>query len=251
MSNLKKLVLIGAGILYFWVGSNSDAYAMHIMEGFLPMKWAMIWWILLLPFLAAGIHTARKKVVIQPEIKTMLGLSTAFAFVLSALKLPSVTGSSSHATGVGLGTLLFGPIIMCVVGFIVLLFQALLLAHGGISTLGANAFSMAVVGPFVTYGVYILLKSVKINMKFAIFLAAALGNLATYAMTSLQLAIAFPDPASGFVGSFIKFISVFGVTQIPLALSEGIITVIVMNFLLKYNANELQMLNFLRKETSS
>ncbi|MGG7620014.1 energy-coupling factor ABC transporter permease [Bacillus coreaensis] len=251
MRSLKKLVLIGAGVLYFWIGSISDVYAMHIMEGFLPMKWAIIWWMLLLPFLAAGIHTARKKVAVQPEIKTMLGLSSAFAFVLSALKLPSVTGSSSHATGIGLGTLLFGPVIMSVVGFIVMLFQALLLAHGGISTLGANAFSMAVVGPFVTYGVYCLLKRFRVNLKFVIFFAAAFGNLATYAMTSLQLAFAFPDPASGLGGAFIKFISVFGVTQIPLALSEGIITVVVMNFLLKYNASELQMLNFLRKETSS
>lgn len=250
MKVLSKPMLIAVAAFYFWVGSITDAYAMHIMEGFLPIKWAIIWWVLMLPFLAAGIHEARKKVAIQPEVKSMLGLSTAFAFVLSALKLPSVTGSSSHATGVGLGTLLFGPIIMSVVGFIVLLFQALLLAHGGVSTLGANAFSMAVVGPFVTYGVYILLRKLPIHLKFTVFFATAIGNIATYAMTSLQLAIAFPDPSSGFMGAFVKFIAVFGVTQIPLAITEGILTVIVMNFLLKYNASELHMLNFLRKEAS-
>jgi cobalt/nickel transport system permease protein len=250
MKVLSKRVLIALAVIYFWVGSITDAHAMHIMEGFLPMKWAFIWWVLMLPFLAAGIHVARKKVAIQPEVKTMLGLSTAFAFVLSALKLPSVTGSSSHATGIGLGTLLFGPIIMSVVGFIVLLFQAMLLAHGGISTLGANAFSMAVVGPFATYGVYILFRKLPIGLKFTVFFATAIGNLATYTMTSLQLAIAFPDPSSGLIGAFVKFVAVFGVTQIPLALTEGILTVVVMNFLLKYNASELHMLNFLRKEAS-
>lgn len=250
MKILWKTMLIASAVIYFWVGSITEAHAMHIMEGFLPMKWAVIWWGLLLPFLAAGIQVARKKVAIQPEVKTMLGLSTAFAFVLSALKLPSVTGSSSHATGVGLGTLLFGPIIMSVVGFIVLLFQALLLAHGGISTLGANAFSMAVVGPFATYGVYILLRRLPISLKVTVFFATAIGNLATYAMTSLQLAIAFPDPSSGLIGAFLKFIAVFGVTQIPLAITEGILTVVVLNFLLKYNASELHMLNFLRKEAS-
>lgn len=250
MKILWKTMLIAFAVIYFWVGSITEAHAMHIMEGFLPMKWAVIWWVLMLPFLAAGIQVARKKVAIQPEIKTMLGLSTAFAFVLSALKLPSVTGSSSHATGVGLGTLLFGPIIMSVVGFIVLLFQALLLAHGGISTLGANAFSMAVVGPFATYGVYILLRRLPISLKITVFFATAIGNLATYAMTSLQLAIAFPDPSSGLIGAFVKFIAVFGVTQIPLAITEGILTVVVLNFLLKYNASELHMLNFLRKEAS-
>ncbi len=61
-------------------------------------------------------------------------------FVLSALKIPSVTGSCSHPTGVGLGAIMFGPSVMFVLGTIVLIFQALLLAHGGITTLGANAF---------------------------------------------------------------------------------------------------------------
>ena len=66
-------------------------------------------------------------------------------FVLSALKIPSLTGSCSHPTGVGLGAILFGPSVMSVLGTIILLFQSLLLAHGGLTTLGANAFSMAIV----------------------------------------------------------------------------------------------------------
>ncbi|MCB6480775.1 energy-coupling factor ABC transporter permease, partial [Streptococcus parasanguinis] len=78
----------------------------------------------------------------------------AFIFILSSLKIPSVTGSSSHPTGVGLGTAMFGPSVISVLGTICLLFQALLLAHGGLTTLGANAFSMAVVGPFVGFAVY-------------------------------------------------------------------------------------------------
>jgi cobalamin biosynthesis protein CbiM len=36
----------------------------------------------------------------------------------------------------------------------VLLFQALLLAHGGLTTLGANGMSMAVIGPVVGYMVW-------------------------------------------------------------------------------------------------
>lgn len=36
---------------------------------------------------------------------------------------------------------------MAVLGTITLLFQALLLAHGGLTTLGANVFSMAIAAP--------------------------------------------------------------------------------------------------------
>ena len=125
----------------------SSAPGMHIMEGFLPLGWAVFWWIAAMPFWVVGFIQTRKLLAQRPELRMLLGLAGGFIFVLSALKLPSVTGSSSHPTGTGLGTILFGPFVVCILGTIALLFQALLLAHGGISTLGANAMSMAILGP--------------------------------------------------------------------------------------------------------
>ena len=43
-------------------------------------------------------------------------------------------------TGTGLGAILFGPSAVSILGLIVLLFQAILLAHGGLTTIGANTF---------------------------------------------------------------------------------------------------------------
>ncbi len=57
----------------------------------------------------------------------------------------------------------------------------------------------------------------------------------TYVVTATQLSLAFPDSVSGFVGSLSKFLSVFAVTQIPLAIVEGIITAIVYNLLVEYS----------------
>lgn len=217
-------------------------YAMHIMEGFLPLPWAIFWTLVSLPFVVHGVLSISKKVAHNPELKLLLGVSGAFAFVLSALKIPSVTGSSSHPTGVGLGAVLFGPTAMSVIGTIVLFFQALLLAHGGLTTLGANAFAMAIVGPFVAYGVYKVSRGMGINSAFAVFLAAALGNLLTYITTSAQLALAFPAEVGGALASLTKFLSVFAVTQIPLAISEGLLTVIIFNFLVAYSPRELALL---------
>ena len=62
-------------------------------------------------------------------------------------------------------------------------------------------------------------------------LAAMLGDLGTYVVTSVQLALAFPSEVGGFMASFTKFAGIFALTQIPLAVSEGILTVVVMNFL--------------------
>jgi len=245
--NIPTILVLTGFTFYFWVNSFQEAKAMHIMEGFLPIGWAIFWWVVTIPFIIIGLRSIQKKLTDYPELKAMLGLSAAFAFVLSALKLPSVTGSSSHPTGVGLGTILFGPTAMSVLGTIVLLFQSLLLAHGGITTLGANAFSMAVVGPFIVFGVFTLAKKIGFSFTLSIFLAAMLGDLGTYFITSIQLALAFPAEVGGFIASFTKFASIFALTQIPLAISEGLLTVIVMNVLTKYNTTELKQLKLVKE----
>lgn len=244
---MKKIfIIIYFAILLLYI--PKQAFAMHIMEGFLPIEWALFWWGVTLPSLVIGLRSIKKKVKEHPELKMMLGLSGAFAFVLSALKIPSVTGSCSHPTGVGLGTILFGPAAMSVVGFIVLLFQSLLLAHGGLTTLGANAFSMAVVGPLIAYLVYKGASKAGLSFSIAVFLAAALGDLGTYVVTSFQLALAFPSETGGMAASFAKFSGIFAFTQIPLAISEGLLTVMIMNVLTKYNLKELKLLRVLSKE---
>lgn len=247
-SLLLLLITVFAITSYFWMNSYQPAYAMHIMEGFLPVGWALFWWALTIPFLFIGFRSIQKKLKENPQLKTLLALSGAFAFILSALKIPSVTGSTSHPTGVGLGTILFGPAVMTVLGTIVLLFQSLLLAHGGLTTLGANAFSMAVAGPMITYVVFKAAQSLKLSFSVSVFLAAFIGGLATYVVTSLQLALAFPAEIGGVLASFIKFSSVFALTQIPLSISEGLLTVIVMNVIRKYHLAELSILNLPTKE---
>lgn len=238
----KKDVLLMA-LLVILMFYPRPAYAMHIMEGFLPLQWCVLWGVVTLPFLIGGILLIGKVLRQHPEIKMLLGLVGAFAFVLSALKIPSVTGSCSHPTGVGLGAVLFGPLVMSVLGCIVLIFQALLLAHGGISTLGANTFSMAVVGPVVAYLTYRFCLKLRTPLWLGVFLAAALGDLFTYLTTSLQLALAFPAEVGGFTASFAKFVGIFAITQVPLAISEGLLTVVVFNLLTVHNKQELEELS--------
>lgn len=238
-------LLIGLLLMMFFIPSKASA--MHIMEGFLPPGWAIAWGALTIPFIVMGIFSIKKTVDENPRLKILLAMAGAFAFVLSALKFPSVTGSSSHPTGVGFGAILFGPTAMSVIGLIVLIFQAVLLAHGGLTTLGANTFSMAVVGPLVAYSVYRLVKKVKGPQWLAVFLAAALGDIATYVTTSVQLALAFPAETGGVAVSLAKFLGIFAVTQIPLAISEGILTVVIFNTLGTYAKDELKDLKIFSK----
>lgn len=223
------------------------AYAMHIMEGYLPAAHCVAWGALCVPFLAAGLFKMKR--IVRDHRKTLLifAMAGAYAFVLSALKFPSVTGSSSHPTGTGLGAILFGPAPMAVIGIIVLLFQAILLAHGGLTTLGANTFSMAIAGPFVSFGIYHLCKKCKVNKLVAIFLAAALGDLFTYCVTSVQLGLAHPSAVGGVQGAVAEFLGIFAVTQIPLAIIEGLLTVVVFIGLETYAKPELKEIGFIRE----
>ena len=237
-----KASVIAAAILAL---PGINAGAMHIMEGFLPPVWCICWGAVCIPFLLKGFFTIKKKIAGSSRMLLLLAMCGAFSFVLSALKLPSVTGSSSHATGVGLGTILFGPSAMSLIGVIILLFQALLLAHGGLTTLGANTFSMAIAGPFAAFGVFILLKKLKVKTGVCVFAAAFVGDLLTYIVTSVQLAVAFPDSGGGVLLSLVKFLGVFAVTQLPLAVCEGILTVIVYGGIRKYCSAELETLKAL------
>ncbi len=245
MRNKRVLLVLGTLIM---LAIPQKAYAMHIMEGFLPAGWCGFWTILVLPFLVFGYRSIKVLIEEKPSLKMMLALAGAFTFVLSALKIPSVTGSSSHMTGIALGAILLGPSVMSILGAIVLVFQALLLAHGGITTLGANVFSMAVAGPFVVYYIFRASRMLQLPLWFSIFFAAAAGDMITYIATSGQLALAFPLAQGGVLLSFYKFIGIFAVTQMPLAVIEGLLTVMAVNFILSYGDQDLNEISLLRRK---
>jgi len=212
---------------------------MHIMEGFLPTPWWQIWFAVSIPVILYGIHKLNGLVKEKREILPLLAVAGAFIFVLSSLKLPSVNGSCSHPTGTGISAIIFGPAISAVLGTIVLIYQALLLAHGGLTTLGANVFSMGIVGPVVVYLVYKAGMKANLNFYLVVFLATAFGDWATYVTTSLELALAFPEPSGGVLASFTKFASIFAITQVPLAIMEGAVSALLFKYVVNVKSDIL------------
>jgi len=90
--------------------------------------------------------------------------------------------------GTGLASILIGPTITVVIASVGLVLQALFLAHGGLTTLGANIVSMGVVGAFAGYGVFRLALLVRLPLFVATLLAGIFSDWATYATTSFELA---------------------------------------------------------------
>lgn len=247
MKKSQKKLIVFAAALAAGLCIVPTANAMHIMEGYLPPAYCIGWGVICLPFLLAGFFVLRNTVKKNRRALTLIAISGAFIFVISSLKIPSVTGSCSHMTGTGLGAILFGPVAVSILGIIVLLFQAILLAHGGLTTLGANCFSMAIAGPLVTFLLYVFLKKAGLNKKVNIFIAAALGDLFTYCVTAFQLALAHPSEVGGVGASFGKFLAVFAPTQIPLAVIEGILTVVIIIAMESFAAKELKTIGFIKE----
>ena len=197
---------------------------MHIMEGYLDPIWCAVWFILAIPFIVFGARAIVKLMREHPEQKMTVALSGAFIFLLSSMKLPSVTGSSSHPTGTGLSAVLYGVSATSFLALIVLIFQAILLAHGGLTTLGANVFSMGIFGPLCGVLIWNVLRKAGASIPVSMLGAAIVADLLTYVCTSVQMGLNW--------GGYAEFLTTFAVTQLPLAVVEGILFYMFAQYLL-------------------
>ncbi len=199
----------------------ASAFAMHISEGILPASWAVLWYAAALLFIALGLRELRRRSEEYPYFKPLVGLVGAAVFLISCMPIPVPSaGTCSHPAGTGLAAILIGPGLTVVVASIALTLQALFLAHGGLTTLGANIVSMGVAGAYVGYGVYWIVRRLGLPWVMAAFLAGLLSDWATYAMTSLELAAALHGDGS-FATMFSLILLAFVPTQLPLGILEG------------------------------
>ena len=221
------VTIFGLG-LALW---STPVQAMHISEGILPGSWAAVWFLVAMPFVYAGLRSINQKRAEDPRAMTMIAMIGAAIFVISCMPVPIPwLGSCSHPCGTGLGALLIGPGPTVVVASIALLFQALFLSHGGLTTLGANIVSMGVVGAFSAYGVFHLLRSLRIPLLVAVAAAGMISDWATYATTSAELASALHGGA--FWSMFAVISAAFLPTQLPLGIAEGLMSAIAYRFVL-------------------
>ncbi len=209
------------------------SYAMHISEGILPLNWAALWFAVAMPFVAYGIWRLKTVSKTDLSFKPLVGLMAAAVFIISCMPIPVPTaGTSSHPCGTAISGILVGPTISILISAVALLIQALFLAHGGLSTWGANIVSMGVIGSFAGYGVFKLMRGVKLNLTISAFFAGLLADWATYLTTSVELASGIRGDAP-FMPLVTKIIIAFIPTQLPLGILEGFITAGMVSLLLK------------------
>ncbi len=190
---------------------------MHISDGILTPWWILSWFIITAIFISIGLRRINNRIREEPAYLPRISLIGAVVFVISVWHIPvPVTGSSSHPVGTPLAAIIIGPLATVLISAIALFLQAFI-AHGGLTTIGANAFSMGIAGAFSGYLVYRLLKNFS-PLWFSAGMAGLVGSIITYLTTALQLALSLnPDN----VLHYWKLYSLgFIPTQVPLAIAE-------------------------------
>lgn len=204
---------------------------MHISEGILPLQIAAGTTAIAVPFVAKGIRDLKVKVEQDPSVKPLLGLVSAAVFVVSALPIPvPIAGTTAHPTAIAVASIVLGPWAAALVTGVVLALQALFMAHGGISSWGANTMNMGIFGAWVAYTSYVVARKTGMPLWVGLAAAGALGDLVTYFGTSATMAVALAGDQS-VVAATLAIFAAFMPTQLPLAVLEALFTVGLFNFI--------------------
>ncbi len=125
---------------------------MHIPDGYLSPQTSAAFGVTMLPLWYQASRRVQR--VVKTRYVPLVALGAAFSFVVMMFNVPVPDGTTAHAVGAGLVAVLLGPWAACIAVSTALLIQALFFGDGGLLAYPANAFNMAVVMPFVAYGVY-------------------------------------------------------------------------------------------------
>src|SRR5690349_10433919 len=125
---------------------------MHIPDGYLSPSTcaafyalsASAWWVAL----------RKIKRLLNSRLIPLISVFAAFSFVIMMFNLPLPGGTTGHAVGMGIAAVVLGPWGSMLAISVALVIQALFFGDGGITTLGANCFNMAIAGSLVAYWVY-------------------------------------------------------------------------------------------------
>lgn len=107
---------------------------------------------------ALGVALNQAKRSMPPRRIPLLGLTASFIFAAQMLNFPIAGGTSGHLIGAVLAAILLGPSGAIIALTAVLIVQALLFADGGVISLGANVFNMAVTGSVGGYAIYRIIR---------------------------------------------------------------------------------------------
>ena len=199
----------------------------------------IMWYTIAVFFIAIGAHVIVKKRKANPSVISILALMGAAVFIVSLWTIPvpaavAGAGITSHATGTGLASIIIGPFATVVISVVALFFQVFL-GHGGLTSLGANAVAMGVVGGFGGYATYWLARKIGASFWVSAGLAGFVGDILTYVTSTFQLALnqsyTLHQSPNFLLPYFVFFLTEFSFIQVPIAIIEAVFTAITVQYI--------------------
>ena len=125
---------------------------MHIPDGYLSPSTCVSLAAAAAPFWYVALK--RVKSAFDARLIPLISLFAAFSFVIMMFNLPLPGGTTGHAVGMGVASIVLGPWASILAISIALTIQAVFFGDGGITAIGANCFNMSIAGSLVGYATY-------------------------------------------------------------------------------------------------
>jgi cobalt/nickel transport system permease protein len=122
---------------------------MHIPDGYLSPSTCAALYGGAAPFWYIALRKTRK--LLLTRLIPLISVFAAFSFVVMMFNIPIPGGTTAHAVGVAIASIVLGPWASMLALSTALFIQAVFFGDGGITTLGANCFNMAIVGSLIAY----------------------------------------------------------------------------------------------------
>ncbi len=206
---------------------------MHIPDGYLSPTTVAVTYAVAVPLWVYGFKKLKSS--LNEETLPLIGALSAMSFIIMMFNIPIPGGTSGHAVGAALISMLFSPWIGFVSVSLVLLIQAVVFGDGGVSTLAANALSMAFVGSFLGYYGFALLKKYKFAPFFAGWIALVGSSVLTSVMLGIQPLFWMADgkPLYFPFGLKVTFMALVGSHMLFFGVVEGVFTALVYSYIKK------------------
>ena len=194
---------------------------MHIPDGFIDLKTSAA--VGGVAVIAIGASLKGAKAQLTETSAPLAGLTAVFVFAVQMLNFPVAAGTSGHLLGGALAAVLVGPFAATLAITVVLIIQAFLFADGGLTALGLNLFNMSIIGVWVGYGTFLLVRKILPKRKPSIAIAAAAAGFISVPAAALGFVLQYAVGATATYETSAVLTAMIS-THILIGIGEAIIT---------------------------
>lgn len=199
---------------------------MHVPDGILDAPTSVGTAVVAVVGVGLALRGARRE--LDDRTAPLAGLVALFIFATQMLNFPIGAGTSGHLLGGALAAVLVGPWTATLAITVVLLVQATLLADGGITALGTNITLMGIVGVWVGWLAFVLVRQVLPKRPFSVVPAAAVAALVSVPTAALAFSLLFAVGGAADVPFSAVATAMVGVHSV-IGIGEAVITALALS----------------------